>query len=122
MGRKQLAIYCKIKVKKQLTNIEPWQNELAGAFKTLSELAAYLDIKITPELQKVADRFPVFVPKYYADLINKDNITEDPIFKQCFPDIREINCSNDLNFDGLGENNCSPQKRIIHKYKIELFY
>ena len=65
--------------------------------------------------------YEVKIPPYYEGLIDYNN-QQCPIKKQCMPDIREINFMNydqyNINIDdSLGEDNYSPAKNLVHKYK-----
>ena len=95
---------------------ESWQNHFADSFSNLESLAEYLNLKLDNDAKKVAKRFPIRITKYYADLIDKNNITSDPIFKQCFPSPKELETSLNLKLDGLDENDLMPIPRMVRKY------
>ena len=97
-------------------NEESWQKHFADSFSDLKSLADYLNIKINDELKIVKKKYPVQVTKYYANLIDKNKIFQDPIFKQCFPSSQELESSLNLNLDGLNENDLMPVPRLIRKY------
>lgn len=40
----------------------------------------------------------------------------DPIFRQCAPDVRELNNSEEIKEDGLNEESQMPVPRLIHRY------
>jgi lysine 2,3-aminomutase len=60
----------------------------------------------------VASRYPVQVSQYYAGLIGHTN---DAIWKQCMPDIRELE-DEDQCPDPLEESSLSPAPGLIHRY------
>ncbi len=95
---------------------ESWQTIFANSFSDLQSLANYLEIQIDEDLLQVATEYPIIVPKYYADLIDKNNIPNDPIFRQCFPSRLELLTLKNLSFDGLNEEDLMPIPKLIQKY------
>jgi lysine 2,3-aminomutase len=80
----------------------------------------FLDLLLeqNSDLQRVTNEYPLKTTPYYASLIDKKNISNDPVFKQQFPDIKEI--SNTLKFqldDPLSEEKQMPVKHLIHRYR-----
>lgn len=73
----------------------------------LTELGA--DIKM---IEKVKRRYPMKVTPYYLDLVKEK---DDPIWKQCIPDERELeDVFNDE--DPLKEEEHTPVPYLVHKY------
>ncbi|UDQ99041.1 KamA family radical SAM protein [Lentisphaerota bacterium WC36G] len=97
-------------------NKKGWQKIFADSFSDLQSLAEYLNVEIDGKISKVAKEYPVLVTKYYADLINKEDVFNDPIFKQCFPSAAELTPKKELSLDGLNETELMPTKRVIRKY------
>lgn len=64
------------------------------------------------DLVSVATRYPVRLTDYYAALINK---TGDAIWKQCMPDVRELEDHSQCP-DPLDESALSPVSCLIHRY------
>lgn len=60
----------------------------------------------------VSARYPVRVSNYYASLIQKE---EDAIWKQCMPDPKELEDSDQCP-DPLNEASLSPVPGLIHRY------
>ena len=80
----------------------------------------FLDLLLeqNSDLQRVTNEYPLKTTPYYASLIDKKNISNDPVFKQQFPDIKEI--SNTLKFqldDPLSEEKQMPVNHLIHRYR-----
>ena len=63
--------------------------------------------------RNVTERYPVKVSDYYLSLIRE---MDDPIWRQCMPDARELENPEHLCDDGLGEHGQSPCARLIHRY------
>ncbi len=73
-------------------------------------------------LKKVLDIFPLSITPYYLSLIDKDNYQNDPIFKQSFPSIKELEkCDYDMN-DPLAEDKDSPVELLTHRYPDRVLF
>jgi lysine 2,3-aminomutase len=66
------------------------------------------------EVEKV---FPSLVTPYYASLIDESDIPNDPIYKQAFPDVREVKDLDSENNDPLDEERQMPVPLLIHRYR-----
>lgn len=73
----------------------------------------YLD-----EFNKVTLKYPFKNSDYYNNLIDKDNLQNDPIFRQVYPNIKELN-ENTIytENDPLNEDMQMPVHNLIHRYK-----
>ena len=69
-------------------------------------------LEITENAESVAARYPVRLSDYYAGLIR---VPDDPIWKQCIPDARELEDA-DQSPDPLEEETLSPVPGLIHRY------
>lgn len=85
-------------------------------FTTLKEIEKELRIKISKDICAVEKEYPVLVSEYYLNLINKNNIPNDPIWKQCIPTISELN-DNASDEDPQCEKKYIPTPKLIHRYK-----
>ena len=88
----------------------------AKFFYSLKDVEKKLHTKIPESLSVVEKEYPVLVSEYYLGLINRNNISDDPIWKQCIPNARELNDS-DSNEDPLYEKKYMPVPKLIHRYK-----
>ncbi|OGG51737.1 MAG: lysine 2,3-aminomutase [Candidatus Handelsmanbacteria bacterium RIFCSPLOWO2_12_FULL_64_10] len=99
--------------------MEAWQKILVDGvnnFKRLRELFPDMDDE---RLRAVIKNFPVRVNSYYLSLIRD---ADDPIARQVFPDLHEIE-ELDSPEDPLSEENDSPAPGITHRYPDRvLFY
>ncbi len=75
-----------------------------GNFNTL--------VKLTADQQTVASVYPCKVSSYYAGLISSE---DDPVWRQCIPDIRELE-DDTQDADPLAEEVLSPVPGLIHRY------
>ena len=80
------------------------------------KLAKFAKLKFTEEEKKAAAVYPFLASEYYLGLIDKDR-KNDPIFKQCFPDARELHRKKELSGDPLAEERQMPVANLIHRYK-----
>ncbi|MBN2371016.1 MAG: lysine 2,3-aminomutase [Vicinamibacteria bacterium] len=67
-------------------------------------------------LEQTLKKFPLSITPYYLSLIDRDDYKNDPVFKQSFPDIRELQISRYDMHDPLFEDRDSPVKGITHRY------
>jgi lysine 2,3-aminomutase len=89
---------------------EAWQQQLKESVTTPQRLAELFAIDATP-LEAVTARYPLRISRYYLGLIDA---VDDPIWKQCVPDVRELNVEGLT--DPLGEEDLSPVPAVIHRY------
>jgi lysine 2,3-aminomutase len=91
--------------------METWQKNLKAAITDPDELASYLSCD-RESLSRVVDKYPLRISPYYLSLIQAPG---DPIWRQCVPDIRELQ-EDGLLSDPLEEETLSPTPCIIHRY------
>ncbi len=72
--------------------------------------------EFTDKARKAAAVYPFLASEYYLGLIGKDR-KNDPVFKQCFPDARELRRGKELSEDPLAEEKQMPVANLIHRYK-----
>jgi len=106
-----------------------WKNykwQLEHAIKDIAMFEKITRIEFSSkekkELQKTIKKFPLLITPYYLSLINKKNYKNDPIFKQSFPDVRELNIVSSEIKDSLSEDKDSPEKGIIHRYPDRVLF
>lgn len=94
-----------------------WRWQLAHAARSVEEVASYLGVGVSSlgEFAKAQAVYPLFVTPYYLSLV-EEPILEDPIFRQCFPDDREVTRQVGGDPDALSEEPCSPVPRLVHRY------
>lgn len=91
--------------------MEDWQKALIESLTTLKEILDRYPIDIG-SLQKVVDQYPFKVTRYYFDLIREPN---DPIWRQCIPDIEEIR-DTETPIDPMNEKGVMHIPFLIHRY------
>jgi len=93
-----------------------WQDELNNNVSTLEELKEYISLDAAEEekLQKVIDRHPMSIPRYYLSLIDP-NDPNDPIRRMAVPSVDELD--PDGSYDTSGERISTKLPGLQHKYK-----
>lgn len=95
--------------------MEEWQNIYRDSLHNFDDLKIYFKskgIEVDQQLQEFPIKLPLRINKYYLNLIQSYN---DPIWKQCVPDPKELTdtvCCD----DPLGEELHSPTPNLVHKY------
>ncbi len=87
-------------------------------YSYLEEIERAFNIKIQEEekkkLKKVIEKHPMFIPEYYAKLIDWKN-PDDPIKQIIFPSVDELDLSG--SYDTSGEKENTVLTGLQHKYK-----
>jgi len=91
--------------------METWQKNLKAAIIDPDGLAFYFPCD-RESLSRVIDKYPMRISPYYLSLIQ---VPGDPIWRQCVPDLRELQ-EDGLLSDPLEEENLSPTPCLIHRY------
>ena len=90
--------------------VELWQQRLKESVTTVDELALRFGIDPEP-LREVVARYSLKITPAYFNLIRN---VGDPIWRQCVPDVRELEDGGYA--DPLAEAHYSPVPAIIHRY------
>ncbi|MBN1404193.1 MAG: lysine 2,3-aminomutase [Opitutales bacterium] len=79
-------------------------------------LGIELPAQIREQFSQIGAKFPMSITPYYLSLIDTEDIGNDPIFRQSFPDINELTvCRSDM-ADPLHEDSDSPVPGLTHRY------
>ena len=89
---------------------EGWQESLARSITHVDQLAERFDFDYST-IAAVAERYPFRITPYYYNLIRE---VGDPIWKQCVPDLLELNDAG-LS-DPLAEESLAPVTTVVHRY------
>lgn len=92
-----------------------WRNELKYNIQSIEELQEYtkLSAKEKERLQKVIDKHPMSVTRYYLSLIDWSN-PNDPIRKMAIPSVEELNLMG--SYDPSDERANTKMPGLQHKY------
>lgn len=94
-----------------------WKQILSQSLTTPRDLSQFFEID-EAALKKIVDHYPMRINPYYFNLIRKKN---DPIYRQCVPDTREISEKNGIK-DPLNEEGLSPVPGLTHRYPDRVLF
>jgi len=94
-----------------------WEQELASSYRTMEQLSAagFITKTEVAKLSAVAKRYKFLLPKYYADLIDRDNPV-CPIRLQAIPSLAELEAAPGELSDPLQDLTYQPVERMTHRY------
>ncbi len=97
-----------------------WKWQLQHSITKLEEVENLLGVELPKDIRrnfkKIVEKFPMSITPYYLSLIDSENIEKDPIFRQSFPVIAELNILDTDMADPLHEDEDSPVPGITHRY------
>lgn len=96
----------KWQIKHCINDIETFENLMGLAFPKNKREA----------FSKTLEKFPMSITPYYLSLIETDDMENDPIFKQAFPSVRELEVMKQDMSDPLHEDEDSPVPGLTHRY------
>lgn len=94
-----------------------WRWQYQQRLHTREQLAALIHY---PPLEaarygKLISAYPYCITPYYLSLVDRDD-TDDPIARQCFPDLREMDHAPGELADPLAEEDNMPIDGLVHRY------
>ncbi len=97
-----------------------WKWQMRHRIRDLKTFERLLDVQLDPDLrasfEKTVEKFPFSVTPYYLSLIDKENLINDPIFRQSFPSSLELDVANYDMADPLHEDKDQPVPCVTHRY------
>ena len=96
--------------------MKQWQKLLQESCRNISDLKEFLNLtgKEAEALQSIAEKYPICIPSYYLNLIDRNN-PKDPIRKMCVPDRMEFSEGGRKDTSGEAEN--TVVQGMQHKYR-----
>lgn len=108
------------------TDWTDWKWHIRNSIKTVAGFEKALGIKFSDKEKNMHEqtlkKFPLAVTPYYLSLIHQDDYKNDPIFKQSFPDPRELIIGRNDMVDPLHEDGDSPVPGITHRYPDRVLF
>ena len=108
------------------SNWNDWKWQIKHCIKSVDKFEQLLGISLSEDLKeqfrKITEKFPMSITPYYLSLIDTDNLENDPIFKQSFPVISELNIEKSDMSDPLHEDKDSPVPGITHRYPDRVLF
>ena len=86
------------------------------------ERATGIELDKKNKIIQTLEKFPLNITPYYLSLVDKDNYKMDPIFKQAFPDPKELQVGDDDMSDPLHEDKDSVVEGITHRYPDRVLF
>jgi len=103
-----------------ISNWNDWKWQLKHCIQDLDTFETLLNINLPETLrqqfQLIVEKFPMSITPYYLSLIDTDNLENDPVFKQSFPVISEMEVQKNDMLDPLHEDKDSPVPGLTHRY------
>jgi lysine 2,3-aminomutase len=97
-----------------------WKWQMRHAVRDISMVEKIFDRTFAPEIrariEKTLEKFPMSITPYYLSLVDPDDLDNDPVFKQAFPDERELLIAPHDMADPLAEDRDSPVPGLTHRY------
>lgn len=122
----QQAIATKISKESSISNWKDWKWQLKHSIKSIDKFKELTGISFSEQeekdLRKTLDKFPLSITPYYLSLIDTKNFRNDPVFKQSFATIHELNILDSELADPLSEENDSPVPGITHRYPDRVLF
>ena len=103
-----------------------WKWQVSHTIRKIETVEKILGIQFSEDekakITKTISHFPMAITPYYLSLIDSSDYKNDPIFKQAFPDVRELDITDYDMKDPLAEDKDSPVEGITHRYPDRLLF
>lgn len=97
-----------------------WKWQIKNSIRDVEELEEFLGITLDDQkkmnIKSTIEKFPMAITPYYLSLIDKNNLENDPVFKQSVPSERELIIDKYDMKDPLSEDKDSPIEGLTHRY------
>jgi lysine 2,3-aminomutase len=125
-GEHQRRIASRISRKSSRSNWTDWKWHLSNAIRDIPTFERLTGITFGATerrgLERVTGRFPLSITPYYLSLIDVEDYSNGPIFRQSFPSPRELDISACDMRDPLHEDEDSPAPGITHRYPDRVLF
>jgi lysine 2,3-aminomutase len=122
----QKEIANKIEINSDTSSWRDWKWQVKHTVSNIKTFENLLGIKFTDEevigLEETLQKFPLSITPYYLSLIDKNNYSTDPVFRQSFPSPSELVISQCDHEDPLHEEADSPAPGITHRYPDRVLF
>ncbi|MFO7653055.1 MAG: lysine 2,3-aminomutase [Candidatus Krumholzibacteriia bacterium] len=126
LSPRQMIMASRICKEDGLSRWRDWKWQLRHAVTEIGTFERLLDIEFPPEtrrdLQLTLAKFPLSVTPYYLSLIDPSDLENDPIYKQSFPAVAELQLSGCDMVDPLAEDADSPVPGVTHRYPDRVLF
>ena len=122
----QQEIAKKISASAGKSNWKDWKWQLQHSIRDIDTFEKLLGVKFKDsdrkQLEETISRFPLSITPYYLSLIDTEDYENDPIYKQAFPSISELQVGDFEMKDPLDEDKDSPVPGITHRYPDRVLF
>jgi len=122
----QQEIAKKISDDTDIKHWKDWKWQLKNCIRSIEKFEYLSGIKFDAEIKKrlelTLSKFPLSITPYYLSLIDTDNYSNDPVFKQSFANIDELTVLDCERRDPLSEEHDSPVEGITHRYPDRVLF
>lgn len=112
--------------KVQLSKWTDWHWQLKNSISRVETVEMLLGIKFGEiekrKIELTLRKFPLSITPYYLSLIDPQDFRNDPIFRQAFPDPKELEIDKCDMTDPLSEDQDSPAPGITHRYPDRVLF
>lgn len=124
--KSQRRIAGRIDVKTTREHWRDWRWQLRHTVRDVDVFENLLGIKFNKQeregINRTLEKFPLSITPYYLSLIKPDNLANDPVFKQAFPQVSELTVDACDMGDPLHEDADSPVPGITHRYPDRVLF
>ncbi|NDL66639.1 lysine 2,3-aminomutase [Clostridiales bacterium F-3ap] len=97
-----------------------WKWQMRNTIHSVDTVEKIFDIKLDKEqralIEETIEKFPMAITPYYLSLVDPEDPWSDPVFKQAFPDRKELYVAKTDMEDPLHEDKDSPVPGVTHRY------
>ena len=126
LTERQKEVFEKIDNTATDTEWRNWKWQLRHQVRDIETFEDLLGVQFEAEerrqLEATAARFPIAITPYYLSLIDIDEMQSDPVFKQSFPMVDELETCTSEMADPLSEDKDSPAPGITHRYPDRVLF
>jgi lysine 2,3-aminomutase len=105
---------------------QDWKWQLKNSIKDIATFESltqiHFDQATREKLEATIAKFPLSITPYYLSLIDITDYQNDPVFKQAFPDERELIVQDWEMPDPLAEETDSPAPGVTHRYPDRILF
>ncbi|MCY6371417.1 lysine 2,3-aminomutase [Clostridium ganghwense] len=116
----------KINWEDKYSSWKDWKWQIKHTIKDIETFEKLLGIKMNnrekKEIEMTIQKFPMAITPYYLSLIDINDYKNDPIFKQAFPNPKELVINKYDMTDPLAEDKDSPVEGITHRYPDRVLF
>ena len=120
ISKTQKQIFRAINDNVQIDLWQDWRWQMRHCVKDLETFEELLQIKLDAQMRddfaRTIRKFPMSITPYYLSLIDVNDLTNDPVFRQAFPSPLELAVAPNDMADPLHEDRDSPAPYVTHRY------